>query len=83
MSDRRSRPIVRCAIPECVSVGAWQSSRGLCPVHYNLAVEHARAAIARHRNPEPDPAPSGEGWLQAATQTPPRPARRNPPMKEG
>lgn len=52
--NRRDRPIVRCAIPECVSVGPWQASRGYCPTHYALALEHARAAVHRHHYPEPD-----------------------------
>ncbi len=60
--NRRDRPIIRCAIPECVSVGAWQTSRNMCPTHYSQAVEHARAAIARHLNPEPEP-PASSGFL--------------------
>lgn len=56
MTDRRNRPIIRCAEPSCVSVGHWQASRGYCPAHYREFVAYLRAAIQRVRDrPDPDP----------------------------
>ena len=56
MTDRRSRPIVRCIVPSCVSVGPWQSSKGRCPAHYNALVADTAAAIARARERALNPA---------------------------
>lgn len=56
MTDRRSRPIIRCAEPSCVSVGPWQASANRCPTHYRDLVAYLRAAVQRvHDRPDPDP----------------------------
>lgn len=54
MTDRRSRAPMRCQEPGCVHVGAWQASRGLCPVHYAELTEYLAAVIRRRQHPEPD-----------------------------
>lgn len=53
MTDRRTRPIVRCAEPGCPHAGPWQGSRGYCPGHYRALLESLRATIALRRNPDP------------------------------
>lgn len=53
MSDRRTRPVVRCADPSCVHLGYFHGTRNRCPVHYRELVDRTAAAIDRRLNPPP------------------------------
>lgn len=44
MSDRRTRPVVRCADPSCVHLGYFHGTRNRCPVHFRELVDRTDAA---------------------------------------